>query len=143
MARHTGRNPHIAGPLDPNAAIVADRDKLRARAAELKDKLAAAIDRAMIAEQRNRELTDQFDTVRLRLEAITNKPYKASRRRVKRRKPQTKRPETWGNKTKPARKVYMRELMRRKRAQKSDPDPAVTSIAPIAVTMPATMPAAT
>ena len=114
MARHTGRNPHIAGPLDPNAAIVADRDKLRARAAELKDKLAAAIDRAMIAEQRNRELTDQFDTVRLRLEAITNKPYKASRRRVKRRKPQTKR-----------------------RAQKSDPDPAVTSIAPIAVTMPA------
>jgi hypothetical protein len=39
IAAHCGLNPHAAGPLDPDAKLVADRDKLKATVAGLRDNL--------------------------------------------------------------------------------------------------------
>jgi hypothetical protein len=39
IAAHCGLNPHAAGPLDPDAPLLAERDKLRATVAALRDGL--------------------------------------------------------------------------------------------------------
>jgi hypothetical protein len=39
IAAHCGLNPHAAAPLDPDAPLLAERDKLRATVAGLRDNL--------------------------------------------------------------------------------------------------------
>jgi hypothetical protein len=49
IAAHCGLNPHAAGPIDPDAAVIAERDKLAATVAALRDKadrLAALLEAA-------------------------------------------------------------------------------------------------
>jgi hypothetical protein len=60
IAAHCGLNPHAAKPLDPDAPLLAERDKLRAAVAGLQDKLAAAAARLQDLESRNRELKDKL-----------------------------------------------------------------------------------
>jgi hypothetical protein len=60
IAAHCGLNPHAAKPLDPDAPLVAERDKLRDKVADLQDKLAAAAARLQDLESRKRELKDKL-----------------------------------------------------------------------------------
>jgi hypothetical protein len=60
IAAHCGLNPHAAKPLDPDAPLLAERDKLAATVAALRDKLAASASRLQDLEGRNRELKDKL-----------------------------------------------------------------------------------
>jgi hypothetical protein len=52
VAAHCGLNPHIAAPLDPNAKLTAERDKLRGKVADLERQCRDLQQRAVALEQR-------------------------------------------------------------------------------------------
>jgi hypothetical protein len=60
IAAHCGLNPHAAKPLDPDAAIVAERDNIRATVGALRDKADRLAARLQDLESRNRELKDKL-----------------------------------------------------------------------------------
>ena len=96
VAAHCGLNPNVAAPLDPNAKLAAEVTRLQAKVADLEAKLAAA-NQAKIAAQ---TLLKENKTAQ-----------KAAR------KPDTTQAKPRQPSTKPRRNEYMRELMRRKRAE--------------------------
>ena len=112
VAAHCGLNPHAAGPLDPDAPLLAERDKLKAAVAALRDKadrLAADLEAAKV---RNGELKAALGEAR--------KDAKKERaERLQAGKPVDNDPQSPSNKRKAARNQYQRELMRKRRAQKA------------------------
>jgi peptidoglycan hydrolase CwlO-like protein len=112
IAAHCGLNPHAAKPLDPDAPLVAERDKLSAKVADLQDKLAAAAARLQDLESRNRELKDK-------LAGAKNDAKRERAERLEAGKPIDKDPDSPANKRKAARNEYQRELMRKRRAGKA------------------------
>ena len=60
IAAHCGLNPHAAGPLDPDSAVVAECERLRAKVADLQDKLAAAAARLQVADTKLGEARSQL-----------------------------------------------------------------------------------
>jgi hypothetical protein len=109
IAAHCGLNPHAAKPLDPDAALVAERDTLRATVAALRDKA----DRlATLLEAAKAALADaRKDAKRERAE------------RLEAGKPVDNDAQSPANKRKAARNAYQRELMRKKRAAKRQARP--------------------
>jgi DNA gyrase/topoisomerase IV subunit A len=123
IAAHCGLNPHAAKPLDPDAPLIAERDKLRATVADLRDKLAAAAARLQDLESRNRDLKDKL--------ADAKKEAKTERaERLQAAKPVDNDPDSPANKRKAARKAYQRELMRKRRAGKSRQTSPAANAAP-------------
>ena len=112
IAAHCGLNPHAAKPLDPDAPLLAERDKLCAKVADLQDKLAAAAKRLQDLESRNRELKDK-------LAGAKNEAKKERAERLQAGKPVDNDPQSPANKRKAARNAYQRELMRKRRAGKA------------------------
>jgi chromosome segregation ATPase len=110
VAAHCGLNPHAAGPLDPDAPLVAERDKLRAKVTDLQDKLAAAAARLQDLESRSRELKGK-------LAGAKNDAKRERSERLQAGKPLDNDPDSPANKRKAARKAYQRELMRKRRAE--------------------------
>ena len=96
VAAHCGLNPHAAGPLDPDRAIVAERDKLRAKVTDLQGKLAAAAARLQDLESRNRELKDK-------LAGAKNDAKRERAERLQAGKPVDNDPQSPANKRKAAR----------------------------------------
>lgn len=122
VARYVGRNPNAIEPLNPDSAIVAERDKAQAMVADLKGKLAQANDRADTAQAALRALQTQQKTTELTLR-------KVQRKAARNATPVPAQPREY--KTKPDRRAYQRELMRRKRAEmKAAPKPAADLRAP-------------
>ena len=111
VAVHCGLNPHAAGPLDPDPAIIAERDKLRATVASLRNRLEAADARAKAAESKAGE-------VKARLADAKNDAKTERKARLQAGKPLDNDPLSPANKRKAARNAYQRELMRKKRAAK-------------------------
>jgi chromosome segregation ATPase len=121
IAAHCGLNPHAAKPLDPDAPLVAERDKIRATVADLQDKLAAAAARLQDLESRNRELKDK-------LAGAKNDAKRERAERLQAGKPVDNDPQSPANKRKAARNQYQRELMRKRRAEKAaKTSPAATA----------------
>jgi type II secretory pathway component HofQ len=112
IAAHCGLNPHAAKPLDPDAPLVAERDKLSAKVADLQDKLAATAARLQDLESRNRELKDK-------LAGAKNDAKRERAERLQAGKPTDKDLDSPANKRKAARNQYQRELMRKRRAEKA------------------------
>jgi hypothetical protein len=112
IAAHCGLNPNAAGPLDPDPAIVAERDTLRAKVADLQDKLAAAAARLQDLESRNRDL-------KTALAGAKNDAKKERAERLQAGKPVDNDPQSPANKRKAKRNAYQRELMRKRRAEKA------------------------
>jgi hypothetical protein len=112
IAAHCGLNPHAAKPLDPDAPLVAERDKLRATVADLRGKLAAASARLQDLDGRNRELKDK-------LAGAKNDAKRERAERLQAGKPVDNDPQSPANKRKAARNEYQRELMRKRRAEKA------------------------
>jgi hypothetical protein len=112
VAAHCGLNPHAAGPLDPDAPLIAERDKLRAKVTDLQDKLAASAARLQDLEGRNRELKDK-------LAGAKNDAKRERAERLQAGKPVDNDPQSPANKRKAARNQYQRELMRKRRAKKA------------------------
>jgi hypothetical protein len=110
IAAHCGLNPHAAKPLDPDAPLLAERDKLKATVAGLRDNLERSKALLAASETRSAELAAELAAgksgKRPRNSGLS--PVNADT------KPQIAR----ATKTKPDRKAYMRELMRKKRAGK-------------------------
>jgi hypothetical protein len=133
IAAHCGLDPHAAKPLDPDAPLVAERDKLRATVAALRDKadrLAAVLE---AANTRTAELKA----------ALADARKDAKRERAERlhaAKPVDNDPQSPANKRKAARNEYQRELMRKRRAEsraKTSPaDKADNAATPAADTAP-------
>jgi hypothetical protein len=112
IAAHCGLNPHAAKPLDPDAPLVAERDKLAVSLAAMRDKLAASAARVQDLESRNRELKDK-------LAGAKNDAKKERAERLQAGKPVDNDPQSPANKRKAARNEYQRELMRKRRAEKA------------------------
>ena len=112
IAAHCGLNPHAAKPLDPDAPLVAERDKLRGKVADLQDKLAAAAARLQDLEGRNREL-------KATLADAKNTAKKERAERLHAGKPVDNDSQSTANKRKAKRNAYQRELMRKRRAEKA------------------------
>ena len=110
IAAHCGLNPHAAGPLDPDAPLVAERDKLRATVASLRERLEAADARAKAAESKAGE-------VKARLADAKNDAKTERKARLQAAKPLDNDPLSPANKRKAARNQYQRELMRKRRAE--------------------------
>ncbi len=91
VAAHCGLNPNIAGPLDPNADIVAERDRLRAKVATL---------------------TSERDAARAQLADAIQAARNAG-------KPSETRPKVQSKAGEFDRKAYQRDYMRLKRAKKA------------------------
>ena len=60
IAAHCGLNPHAAGTLDPDAKLIAERDKLAASLAAMRDKA----DRLAASETRSGELAAELAAVK-------------------------------------------------------------------------------
>jgi hypothetical protein len=111
IAAHCGLNPHAAGPLDPDAKLVAERDKLRATVAALRDGLERTKALLAASETRSGELAAELAAVKKSGKRPPNGGLSAGNADTTAQKPRA-------SKTKPDRKAYMRELMRKKRAGK-------------------------
>jgi hypothetical protein len=114
VAAHCGLNPNVAAPLDPSAKLAAEVARLQAKVADLQEKLIAA-NQAKIAAQ------------------ALLKENKAEQKAA--RKPDTTQAKPTQSSAKPRRNEYMRELMRRKRAEtkaKQAPQAAPIPAEPIA-----------
>jgi len=112
IAAHCGLNPNAAGPLDPDPAIVAERDTLRATVAALRDKADRLAARLQDLESRNRELKDK-------LAGAKNDAKKERAERLQAGKPVDNDPQSPANKRKAKRNAYQRELMRKRRGEKA------------------------
>jgi hypothetical protein len=112
IAAHCGLNPHAAKPLDPDAPLVAERDKLGAKVTDLQDKLAASAARPQDLESRNLELKDK-------LAGAKNDAKRERAERIQAAKPVDNDTQSPANKRKAARNEYQRELMRKRRAEKA------------------------
>ena len=77
IAAHCGLNPHAAGPLDPDSAVVAECERLRAKVADLQDKLAAAAARLQVADTKLGE-------ARSRAKVAKNEAKKERNKRLRR-----------------------------------------------------------
>jgi septal ring factor EnvC (AmiA/AmiB activator) len=111
IAAHCGLNPHAAKPLDPDAPLLAARDKLAATLAAMRDKADRLAALLAASETRGGELAAELAAVKKsgkRPPDVLLSPSNADKT------PKTSR----ATKTKPERKAYMRELMRKKRAGK-------------------------
>ena len=110
IAAHCGLNPYAAKPLDPDPAIVADRDTLRATVAALRDGLERTKALLAASETRGAELAAELATVRKSGKSPRNaalSPGNAdSTKQIAR-----------ATKGKPERNAYQRELMRKRRAE--------------------------
>jgi len=96
VAAHCGLNPAVAAPLDPNAKLAGEVTRLQAKVADLQAKLTAANDERVAAQA---------------LLKANKTEQKAAR---KADTTQVKPKQTSAN---PQRNEYMRDLMRRKRAE--------------------------
>jgi len=105
IAAHCGLNPNAAGPLDPDPAIVAERDTLRATVAALRDKA----DR----------LTALLEAKKAALAGAKNDAKKERAERLQAGKPVDNDPQSPANKRKAKRNAYQRELMRKRRGEKA------------------------
>jgi hypothetical protein len=110
VAAHCGLNPHAAGPLDPDGKLVAERDKLRATVAALRDGLERSKALLAASETRSGELAAELAVVKKSGKRRSNSGLSAGNADTT---PQIAR----ATKTKPQRKAYIRELMRKKRAE--------------------------
>jgi len=116
IAAHCGLNPHAAGPLDPDSAVVAECEQLRATVAALRDKADRLAARLEVADTRATELREQL--------AVARKEAKRERAdRLQAAKPVDNDPQSPANKRKAARNQYQRELMRKRRAEKRQTRP--------------------
>jgi hypothetical protein len=111
IAAHCGLNPHAAGTLDPDAKLIAERDKLRASLAAMRDKADRLAALLAASETRSGELTAELAAVKKSGKRPSNGGLSHSNADTTPQKPRA-------SKTKPDRKAYMRELMRKKRAGK-------------------------
>jgi hypothetical protein len=64
IAAHCGLNPHAAGSLDPDAKLVAERDKLAASLAAMRDKADRLAALLAASETRSGELAAELAAVR-------------------------------------------------------------------------------
>jgi hypothetical protein len=111
IAAHCGLNPHAAGPLDPDAKLVAERDKLRATVGALRDGLERTKALLAASETRSGELAAELAAVRKSGKRPRNGGLSPGNADTTAQKPRAA-------KGKPERNAYMRELMRKKRAGK-------------------------
>ena len=110
IAAHCGLNPHAAGPLDPDSAVVAECERLRAKVADLQDKLAAAAARLQVADTKLGE-------ARSRAKVAKNEAKKERNKRLRRDNAAQSPDNEAAQVAKDKRNAYMRELMRRKRSK--------------------------
>jgi hypothetical protein len=112
IAAHCGLNPNAAGPLDPDAAVVAECERSRATVAALRDKADRLAALVRNLDGRNGELREQL--------AVARKEAKKERAdRLQAAKPVDNDPDSPANKRKAKRNAYQRELMRKRRAEKA------------------------
>jgi len=64
IAAHCGLNPHAAKPLDPDAPLIAERDKLAASLAAMRDKADPLAALLAASETRSGELAAELAAVR-------------------------------------------------------------------------------
>jgi hypothetical protein len=112
VAAHCGLNPHAAKPLDPDAPLIAERDKLAASLAAMRDKADRLAALVRNLDGHNRELKDK-------LAGAKNDAKRERAERLQAGKPIDKDPDSPANKRKAARNEYQRELMRKRRAGKA------------------------
>jgi hypothetical protein len=110
IAAHCGLNPHAAGTLDPDAPLLAERDKLRATVGALRDGLERTKALLAASETRSGELAAELAAVRKSGKRPRNSELSAGNADTTPQKPRA-------SKTKPDRKAYQRELMRKRRAE--------------------------
>jgi hypothetical protein len=110
IAAHCGLNPHAAGPLDPDAKLIAERDKLAASLAAMRDKADRLAALVRNLDGRNGELAAELAAARKSDKRPPNGGLAAGNADTTPQKPRA-------SKTKPDRKAYQRELMRKKRAE--------------------------
>jgi hypothetical protein len=104
IAAHCGLNPHAAGPLDPDAPLLAERDKLAASLGAMRDKADRLAALLAASETRSSELVGKSgQTPRNGGLSPVNADTTAQKPR--------------GTKGKPQRNAYQRELMRKRRAE--------------------------
>lgn len=108
VARYIGRNPNAIEPLNPDSAIVAQRDRAQAMVADLKAKLADAAQRSIALE---RDLRD----TKAQLKVAQSERAKMQRKVARKASAAPVQPRDV--KGKPDRNTYMREYMRRKRSE--------------------------
>jgi hypothetical protein len=110
IAAHCGLNPHAAKPLDPDAKLVAERDKLAASLAAMRDKADRCAALLAASETRSGELTAELAAVRKSGKRPPNGGLSHSNADTTAQKPRA-------SKGKPQRNAYQRELMRKRRAE--------------------------
>jgi hypothetical protein len=66
IAAHCGLNPHAAGPLDPDGKLIAERDKLAASLAAMRDKADRLAALVRNLDGRNGELAAELAAVKSR-----------------------------------------------------------------------------
>jgi hypothetical protein len=133
IAAHCGLNPHAAKPLDPDAPLLAERDKLKATVAGLRDNLERSKALLAASETRSGELAAELAAVRKSGKRPLDVLLSAGNADTTAQKPR-------GTKGKPQRNAYQRELMRKRRAEsraKTSPaDTADNAATPAADTAP-------
>ena len=110
IAAHCGLNPHAAKPLDTDAPLLAERDKPAATLAAMRDKADRLAALLAAAETRSGELAAELAAVKKSGKRPRNGGLSPVNADTTAQKPRA-------SKTKPDRKAYMRELMRKKRAE--------------------------
>ena len=100
-----------AGTLDPDAKLIAERDKLAASLAAMRDKADRLAALLAASETRSGELAAELAAVRKSGKRPPNGVLSPANADTTAQKPRA-------SKTKPDRKAYMRELRRKKRAGK-------------------------
>jgi hypothetical protein len=112
IAAHCGLNPHAAKPLDPDAAVIVECERLRATVAALRDKADRLAALVRNLDGRNRDL-------KASLAGAKNDAKRERAERLQAGKPVDNDPQSPANKRKAARNAYQRELMRKRRAEKA------------------------
>jgi hypothetical protein len=120
IAGHCGLNPHAAGPLDPDAPLLAERDKLAASLAAMRDKAERLAALLAATETRSAELAASLAAAK----KAAKRPRKSD---LSADNAETIAQSAHAPKGKPARNAYMRELMRKRRAEVIYDGPRSTS----------------
>jgi hypothetical protein len=110
IAGHCGLNPHAAGPLDPDAPLLAERDKLAATVTTLRNDLANVKALLAVVESRRAEQAGELAAVK----KAAKRPRKSD---LSADNAETIAQSARAPKGKPARNAYQRELMRKRRAE--------------------------
>ena len=110
IAAHCGLNPHAAGTLDPDAKLVAERDKLAAALAAMRDKADRLAALLAASETRSGELAAELAAASKSGKRPPNGGLSPANADTTPQKPR-------GTKGKPQRNAYQRELMRKRRAE--------------------------